>query len=314
MPPGWREARRQWKAQSRPEPDRRRDDPPAHHRPSVDARSAAQAHAASLDLRITAFRRRTAGTAVGIGTLAMINALTTPFVPWFLFPSAFMAIGWAHRAGKLWADGIGFGQMFGRRTQVEGARGRPVPPPPSIEALAESLAPRDVLDGPHGALVRQAAEDRAIARDVVSKLAPADRELIPDVLPTIDALAERVGSIAQALHRIDVDVRPESLVELEGRIAAVEREPASAPDRARKLELLQRQRATLTDLLGRRETLVGQLESASLMLQSMRLDLVALRSAGVQAALDDVSSATQEARALSREIEHVLDAAKQVRG
>jgi len=41
--------------------------------------------------------------------------------------------------------------------------------------------------------------------------------------------------------------------------------------------------------------------------------MIALRSAGVQSAMDDVSSATQEARALSRDIANVLDAAKQVR-
>jgi hypothetical protein len=45
----------------------------------------------------------------------------------------------------------------------------------------------------------------------------------------------------------------------------------------------------------------------------MRLDLIALRSAGVQSAMDDVLTATQEARALSRDIAHVLDAARQVR-
>ena len=71
--------------------------------------------------------------------------------------------------------------------------------------------------------------------------------------------------------------------------------------------------ATLDDLLGRRESLVSQLESAVLMLQNIRIDLIALRSAGVQSSIDDVSGATQEARALSRDIGHVLEAAKQVR-
>ncbi len=69
----------------------------------------------------------------------------------------------------------------------------------------------------------------------------------------------------------------------------------------------------MSDLVSRRETLLTQLESASLVLQNMRLDMIALRSAGVQSAMDDVSSATQEARALSRDIAHVLDAAKEVR-
>ena len=77
--------------------------------------------------------------------------------------------------------------------------------------------------------------------------------------------------------------------------------------------LLRRQRETLDDLRGRRDTLSSQLDSASLMLQNIRLDLVALRAAGVQSSIDDVSTATQEARALSRDIGHVLEAAKQVR-
>jgi uncharacterized protein with FMN-binding domain len=49
------------------------------------------------------------------------------------------------------------------------------------------------------------------------------------------------------------------------------------------------------------------------MLQNIRIDLIALRAAGVQSSIDDVSGATQEARALSRDIGHVLEAAKQVR-
>ena len=73
------------------------------------------------------------------------------------------------------------------------------------------------------------------------------------------------------------------------------------------------QRATLADLIGRRDGLASQLDGAAVMLQTIRLDLIALRNAGVQSSIDDVSSATQEARALSREIGHVLDAAKQVR-
>ena len=84
-------------------------------------------------------------------------------------------------------------------------------------------------------------------------------------------------------------------------------------DTSTELTLLRRQRETLDDLLGRRESLVSQLESASLMLQNIRIDLIALRAAGVQSSIDDGSSATQEARALSRDIGHVLEAAKQVR-
>jgi hypothetical protein len=125
-------------------------------------------------------------------------------------------------------------------------------------------------------------------------------------------LVERVAALSQAIHRLDQDVTPETLARLDGRIAAASAEPDTS-DREKKLTLLRRQRATLDDLLGRRESLVSQLDSASLMLQNVRIDLIALRAAGVQSSIDDVSSATQEARALSRDIGHVLEAAKQVR-
>ena len=47
--------------------------------------------------------------------------------------------------------------------------------------------------------------------------------------------------------------------------------------------------------------------------RTFRFDLLRLRSAGVQSAIDDVATATQEARALSREIAHVLSAAEELK-
>jgi len=44
----------------------------------------------------------------------------------------------------------------------------------------------------------------------------------------------------------------------------------------------------------------------------LRLDLIKLRASGLQSALSDVSMATQEARALSREISAALDAAAEL--
>jgi serine/threonine-protein kinase len=92
----------------------------------------------------------------------------------------------------------------------------------------------------------------------------------------------------------------------------VQRETDS-PEQQRRIGLLERQRDTLLDLSRRRETLVRQLDNAVLALESLRLDLIKLRSSGLRSALSDVTSATQEARALSREIGVVLEAAEEVR-
>src|SRR5206468_11782274 len=177
---------------------------------------------------------------------------------------------------------------------------------------AASLVPADVLAGAHGGIVRRAAADRAQIREIIAKLATVEREMLPDVTPTVDGLVERVASIAVTVHRLDADVSGTSLGALDERIAGLQKDLVT-PELDRRLTLLQRQRATLHDLLERRRTLVNQLESASLALQNLRLDLLKLRSAGVSAAIENVTSATREARALSRDIGHLLDAADDVR-
>jgi serine/threonine-protein kinase len=312
MPSSWREVRRQWRTDQRTDRDAWREqwrlarderrgmiDPPTN---------------APVEQRIVAFRRGSVQTAISVGVLAAINAVTSPIFPWFLIPSAFLGLRLLRRGGSLWADGVRMRDVFGKNARLIGPN-EPMAPArrASTAELAAVLAPRDVLAGRHGEVVRRAASDRAIVREVVEKLGKADRELIPDVLPTADALAERVSSLAQALHRLDEDVSPDAIVELDARIAAARSAPESTPDGDRKIALLERQRSTLSDLVERRGTLVSQLESASLMLQNMKLDLLALRSAGVQSSLDDNTGATQEARALSREIAHVLEAAKEIR-
>jgi eukaryotic-like serine/threonine-protein kinase len=194
----------------------------------------------------------------------------------------------------------------------------PLPPLPAPSPLpsaseAASLASPDVLGGPYGPFVRDAATDRLAVRDLVARLGPADRALLPDVVQTVDALVGRIASLATALHRLDGDLAPQALPDLDKRIGDAEAEPAASPDRERKLALLRRQRVTLQDLADRRDVLRGQLEAAGLVLKNIRYDLLRLRSAGVQSAIDDVASATQEARALSREIAHLLSAAEELR-
>jgi serine/threonine-protein kinase len=273
--------------------------------------------ALSTNERIRRFRKRCAASAVTIGILAGTNAIFTPFFPWVLFPAVGMSIGLLHHGASLWADGIRLRDIFGARNALaEGVenkdRGGGSQRPLRRAELALKLAPADVLNGPYGDSVRRAADDREATHSALAKLSKPDRELIPDVGPTADALADRVGSLALALHRLDSDVDPDSLASLDVRISHA-RSQSESPDREKKLALLERQRATVADLMGRRETLRSQLESASLMLQNLRLDLLALGNAGVQAALNDVSSATQEARALSREIQNALAAAREIR-
>ena len=175
------------------------------------------------------------------------------------------------------------------------------------------MATREVLEGPFGAAIRRAAADRAAIKDIVKNLPKEDRAMLPDLGPTADALVERVAHLAAMIDRLDGSIDPHLRAELDDRFAALDREPES-PERERRRVLLERQRVTLDEMLQHRAALVRQLESAGLALGTLRLDLIKLRSSGLPSALNDVTSATQEARALSREIGAVLEAVAEVKG
>jgi serine/threonine-protein kinase len=271
-----------------------------------------------VEERIISFRRHLVRSGAVILMLAGINMLTSPWFPWFLFPAIPIGIGVLREWGNLWAEGIGWRRIFGKRdpaAQPGGGGAGPSAEPrvPSPDDEARKLVGRDILDGAHGAAVRRAVADRQAVLGIVESLSKPDRELLPDVVPTVNALVERAVSIAQTLHHLDADVSSETLARLESRLAEVRRESEESADHDRRLALLERQHASLEELAERRARLAGQLESAGIALQNLKFDLLKLRSSGVQSAIGDVNSATVEARALSREIGHVLDAAAELR-
>jgi serine/threonine-protein kinase len=278
-----------------------------------------------LEDRVVAFRRSVVAWMGWSALLFGVNAMAGGHV-WFWIPSAFMFLNVLRRGGSIWSDGIGPIDAFkkGIRTKLRAQSGEPqrvgVLPAPMAplrpretpEQYAAQIASPDVLAGPHGEAVRRAAEDRILMREIAAALRPIEREMIPDIGPTVDALAQRVGALATTLHRLDGDVSGASLGSLDQRIAALETETPTA-ERERRLSLLQRQRTSLRDLLERRRSLDDQMESAVLMLQNLKLDMLKFRSSGVGSAIEDQTSATQEARALSRDIGHVVQAAEELR-
>jgi len=244
------------------------------------------------------------------------------FIPPFLVATS---LAWFYGAGavvsgaKLMRKDMSLGEALSGGALTESVS-PPLPPGPApsvgeqarLDALRRVSA--EVVDGPRGAVVVRACEDRLAILAVVATLRPADRALIPDVTPTADSLVERIASLAQTVHRLDADATLENVARLDKRIADLRDAQGTVPaERERHRALLERQRATVQDLVHRRDQFVSQLENASIVLGNLRLDLIKLRSSGIGSALDDVTSATQEARAVSRDIGHVLDAASEIR-
>jgi serine/threonine-protein kinase len=127
----------------------------------------------------------------------------------------------------------------------------------------------------------------------------------------VDGLLARAENLARMLAAMG-DVAAEAVPRVDEKIAALRTEPESA-ERDRQLTLLERQRQTIGDLLQRRRHVEEQFESCILAMQNVRFDLLRLRSAGINAVLGDLTQATQQARALSRDVDHAIEAAGEVR-
>ena len=245
------------------------------------------------------------GAIVGAVESGAVPLILAPLIPWFMTRKLW------RRGKSLRESGLRLRRVLLMPRAKWAIKATPAPAAPKERHL-EKVAPRELLDGPHGGAIRRAVEERSAIMAIVGSLPKADRALLPDVGPAVNGLVERVVHLAQALQRLDASIDPRLLEQLDALIASVETGSAT-PDDERRLALLRRQKGIVEDLVRRRDALSRQLDSAGLALGNLRLDLVKLRSSGVQAALSDVSSATQEARALSREIGAVLEAAAEVK-
>jgi hypothetical protein len=224
---------------------------------------------------------------------------------WAVYPILGMALGALIEAGALVGeDGVPLKSLFSGHL-----------PDRTPNALPPSGAEDAVLNGPYGAILRQAMSDRRRIDELVAKLTEPERKMLPDVKGTADGLYGRVDSLAHALHQLEwkSDAAPTRLAELDARIAEVEARPGESTSRDRQLGLLRRQREMITELDSSRAKLLEQYESAGLLLQNLALDLLKVRSSGLDAALGGINNATQEARALSREIGYVLSAAEELK-
>jgi serine/threonine-protein kinase len=250
----------------------------------------------------------TMGAAV-LAMVGVVGAVEEELVPLILGP-----LVPAYMTRKLW--------LRGRSLRAAGLKLRRVllmprakwvlPDIKAIDRNLKKVAPREVLEGPAGSAIRNAAEDRAAILGIISGLPKADRKLLPEVEPAVNALVERIGHMARMLHRMDQGVDTPSIDELDMRIAQMQREGLSL-EGERRLALLKRQRTSLVELAENRATLAQQLDNAVLLLGNLRLDMVKMRTSGLHSGLQDVSSATQEVRALSREIGLMLEAAEEVK-
>ena len=248
--------------------------------------------------------------AVSVGCMG-INVATGLDTPWFLFPTFGMGLGLLKNYARLWQAGYSWRDVLSR--------------PPAHDAVENTMAvkgsarlPR-VLPAPsameYGSQypsVKQIHDDRAAILKLVANLRPEERKNLPEVQETADGLYARALDLARTLKDLDSEARDDRLGDIDQRIEAVKAEP-DANDRTRRLDLLERQRQTWQELKNRRSLVASHLESCVLAMQTMRLDMIRLKSSDVQSVMGDLTNATQQARALSRDVNNAISAAAEIR-
>ena len=240
------------------------------------------------------------------GSLLVLDVATGNHIPsWSLFVAGIMAAtSLIPKYVKLWQAGYSWRDVLAR----------PVAPDAIVAGDRKAELPPATTDefGAQSAVVQQARTDRKAILKVVDKLPPSERKLLPDVVETVDGLLKRAEELARMLHSMTGGVDDGAVGRIDAKIAATQGNP-EGPERDRQLSLLQRQRQSLVQLLARRRQVEEQLESCGLAMQNLRYDLLRLRSAGVDAALGDLTDATQQARALSRDVDVAIAAAGEIR-
>jgi serine/threonine-protein kinase len=219
-----------------------------------------------------------------------------------------MGFGLMRNYATLWSAGYSWRDVLTRPPApdaVETSKGGKVArqlPLPDVEEYGAQLPP-----------VLQVHGDRQAILKLMDKLPPSERKMLPEIQQTVDALYSRATELARTLHAMDSNnLDTDELAAIDERIAGLQREPDD-PERARRLNLLERQRQSISALRGRRSQVASHLESCVLAMQNVRFDLLRLRSAGVAAVLGDLTQATQQARSLSRDVDNVIAAAGEIR-
>ncbi len=248
------------------------------------------------------------------GCLMLINVMTGLADPWFLIPAGFWGIGIASSYGKLWSAGYSWRDVIYRPPAADAIEGGPT----SVATPKRRLKVPEPSTGEFGQLavqMRQMQKDRDAIIQIHGKLDASERGMLPEVLDTVDKLYKRAVTLGTTLQQMDEGVDVKALKDIEMRIESA-RAGTDADEQSeanRHLSLLEGQRESLQKLVSRKTSVEDQFQSCVLAVQTVRFDMLRLRSAGVDNVLSDLTRATQQAEALSIDINAAIGAAGEIR-
>jgi serine/threonine-protein kinase len=168
-------------------------------------------------------------------------------------------------------------------------------------------------DSRYGSAIREAeADHREIHRQLLNM--PSDeREQIPEVAASADAVFRKVQQLALSLSDMDRSAGRETTESVEKEISTLESQAnpldyRASEDRVRRLAMLRRQRRALVDVDRKKKEAQEKLDNCRHLLRSMRLELVRFRSGGLNAQPTGLTMVTQQAQSVVREMGYLSDA------
>lgn len=164
--------------------------------------------------------------------------------------------------------------------------------------------------------VRQAFAERDEILRLLDAMPKAERARVGDAGPAAQQLAAKVFGLSNRIAEIDRDAAPGAASVLEAEIARLESEAnpldrAASDGRVKRLAYLKRQRRGVSDLARRRDQAAAAMEHCRVALQTLRLDLVRLRTGGGGTPAQ-VTTLAERAMVLAREVDGIVAAAGEV--
>jgi serine/threonine-protein kinase len=172
------------------------------------------------------------------------------------------------------------------------------------------MSPESAYDaaGSHADRIRHAATDRDEIVRLVNTMPDRERERVADVSKSANVLHERIQSLAITLADLERNVVNGGGAALEAEIVRLEDQAnpleSGSEERVRRLAYLKRQRRAVKDIQERRDTIAAKLETCSLALRQLKLDVLRLR-AGAQTH-QHVTSLALQALALAENVDSAL--------
>jgi serine/threonine-protein kinase len=173
--------------------------------------------------------------------------------------------------------------------------------------------PAPYADSRFGSAIREAESDhREIHRQLLN-MPPDEREQIPEVATSADAVFKKVQQLALTLSDIERSTGRDTTESVEREIGTLEGQANpldhhASEERVRRLAFLRRQRRAVAELARKKTESQEKLDHCRQLLRTMRLELVRFRTGGLNAQPAGLTMVTQQAQSVVREMGYLSDA------